>query len=765
MRQIRQTVLFSQGLGELLQDPHRILLEVGPGRSLSAFVKSNAGQTSSPTVLSSLRNSVAKEADAVFLSKTIGRLWLSGAPFHWQSLHGAELRRRLSLPTYPFEGDRYWIEPRVETFAANLHKGISGKTPNVEDWFYLPSWKPSLSVKPSQHAQSRYEWIIFSDESELASALVEHLRGQHETVITVTKGTAFERKTEHHLVIDPAKADDYRALMAEVTEDSVCRIVHLWSLTRGRAGSSGSDSFKVCQTLGYYSVLLLSQAVAATGSKANITIVSDQIQAVDSNELACPEKQPIPAVCTVVSQESRNIAIRCIDIALNSSPISEKDLALQVLDEVMADSVETMVAYRGKKRFVQGFEPVRLNNSVRPVRALRANGVYLITGAFGGVGTLIAEHLAKTIPVKLVLTTRTPMPARDAWSIYLDQHPAEDRISGRIAKVRALEALGAEVMVAEVNVADVTRMKLVLARVESTFGSLDGVFHAAGVTSGASIYKPFADLGVLESEMQFEPKVYGVYALKEALEGRTPDFCLLFSSNAAILGGLGYLTYAAANRFMDAFSCGSSGSKTAWISANWDPWPTETKKYQGIQTNIDQYAMSKEEALDALTRTLNFIPSGQVVIATGDFEKRLRIWLDKSASDQNQPAFERPDLRTRYVPPSDDVENRIVKIWEHELGMHRVGIYDNFFDLGGHSLLVMRLISRLQDEFGVEVSINKVFEAPTIACMAELIRSGEGEEQTGERAAILAALARLSDEEVEIELKKRAVASKVLSGE
>src|SRR5207249_3376137 len=112
------------------------------------------------------------------------------------------------------------------------------------------------------------------------------------------------------------------------------------------------------------------------------------------------------------------------------------------------------------------------------------------------------------------------------------------------------------------------------------------------------------EVGRPESEEQFRPKVGGAYALEEALRGRAPpDFVLLFSSNAAVLGGLGYATYAASNGFLDAFasSRARAGAPFRWISASWDPWPEETKHYR-LKTGMDRYAMTAAEGAEAFRR-------------------------------------------------------------------------------------------------------------------------------------------------------------------
>jgi acyl transferase domain-containing protein len=113
-QQLRKTVRFSDGIREILKDPSRVLLEVGPGSSLCVLAKEHqiiVNETESqPVTFSSLRHIKQTEPDMSFLLKTLGNLWLSGAAVDWKSYYKNEKRRRIPLPAYPFERKRYWLE-------------------------------------------------------------------------------------------------------------------------------------------------------------------------------------------------------------------------------------------------------------------------------------------------------------------------------------------------------------------------------------------------------------------------------------------------------------------------------------------------------------------------------------------------------------------------------------------------------------------------------------------------------------------------------
>ncbi|NOK00991.1 MULTISPECIES: type I polyketide synthase [Myxococcus] len=116
---LRGTVRFADGLHALLSDARRVLLEVGPGQVLGKLAKRHSVFTASHTVLASMpppKDAGATAGMAPLAYETLGRLWQAGVHVDWKGFHGAELRYRVPLPTYPFERQRFWIEPAaVET--------------------------------------------------------------------------------------------------------------------------------------------------------------------------------------------------------------------------------------------------------------------------------------------------------------------------------------------------------------------------------------------------------------------------------------------------------------------------------------------------------------------------------------------------------------------------------------------------------------------------------------------------------------------------
>jgi amino acid adenylation domain-containing protein len=109
-RHLRQTVRFSDCLRELLKEPARVFLEVGPGQTFKVLINQQPEKTENHIVLSSLRHPKEAVSDSAFILNALGRIWLAGAAINWSAFHANENRHRLPLPTYPFERQRYWID-------------------------------------------------------------------------------------------------------------------------------------------------------------------------------------------------------------------------------------------------------------------------------------------------------------------------------------------------------------------------------------------------------------------------------------------------------------------------------------------------------------------------------------------------------------------------------------------------------------------------------------------------------------------------------
>ncbi|GAB4560318.1 MAG: hypothetical protein Tsb0020_06870 [Haliangiales bacterium] len=579
VRHLRSTVRFSANLEELLSDTELAVLEVAPGRTLSSITRAHPSAGLGRPIFNSLRHPSEEVSDIHFLLTVLGKLWMAGADIDWSAFYEHEERVRVSLPTYPFDRQRYWIEPGKSQIAAAARS--LRKKSNLDEWFYQPSWKRQLMPAPAAaksddgQAQPSGPWLIFMDPCGIGKAISEKLRGAGESVVEVAIGAGFASRGDDDrpsYALRPDSADDYDALWSLLEKRALTprRVLHLWTLTDDNAptGLSGCDAE---QARGFYSMLFLAQAIGKAGlsEPLDIAVVSNRMQQVAGEPLLRPERATVLGPCKVMMQELPGVVCRSVDIELPALDTWQRRLVIErIPQEVLTHGHDTVIAYRGHDRFVQSFEPVKLAAPEAASR-LRDRGVYLITGGLGGLGLVLARHLAAAHSARLVLVSRTALPAPAERDAYIASHGRDDKISARIRELRALEAAGAEVMVATADVTNLADMSRAVSEARSRWGTIHGVFHTAGVLDDGIIQLKTRE----RAAMVLAPKVQGTLVIDQALAGVALDFMVLFSSVSSLTGLTGQVDYAAANAFLDAYAhARTERDGVPCVALNWNAW-------------------------------------------------------------------------------------------------------------------------------------------------------------------------------------------------
>src|SRR6267378_2707325 len=166
-RHANHTARFSDALHELWQFKNPVLLEAGPGRTLSVLVMQHPDRQDGgdPVTVSSIRHHYENQSDVEVLWHGIGKLWLSGAEIKWDTVQSGGRRRRVPLPTYPFERDHYWIEAKSGSSKNPQEPDPRSENSGPDNWFYLPTWQ--RTPFPSEiHRESRQQdvfWLIIAD--------------------------------------------------------------------------------------------------------------------------------------------------------------------------------------------------------------------------------------------------------------------------------------------------------------------------------------------------------------------------------------------------------------------------------------------------------------------------------------------------------------------------------------------------------------------------------------------------------------------------
>ncbi|MCP4658203.1 MAG: type I polyketide synthase, partial [bacterium] len=168
-----------QALGELCNNSDSVLLEVGPAAILDR-IEEHADFTYEQTTVA-LDQGAAPPAALLTL---LGRVWTAGVDVDWRAVYEHHRRRRVELPTYPFERERFWIDPPREEAAAAPRRDASTRRPLAE-WFYAPTWQGRYLSGPISGLDDGECWLVLSDGSSLAAQIGQQLAEADENVVTV----------------------------------------------------------------------------------------------------------------------------------------------------------------------------------------------------------------------------------------------------------------------------------------------------------------------------------------------------------------------------------------------------------------------------------------------------------------------------------------------------------------------------------------------------------------------------------------------------
>ncbi len=566
---LRNTVKFSEGVVELLRQSDRIMLEVGPGQTLAALTR--AHNPKSARVFASMRSEQEQISDTIHLRSTLGQLWIAGVSVDFTTLPCGSTGRRIPLPTYPFQRQRFWIEPdnvpvkrSTEPISSSSGEPLiashGSERSKIDDWFYSRTW--IQTPLPPVSSSGSLCWLLFLDTAGLGKQIGVQLRGAGHRVVEVTQGDAFQRVHRDQYRMRPGAREDYDALLKDLDTRNIHaqKLVHLWSLPDPTKSRTVDDRLSAS----FYSLLYLAQALADQDMVSiDLAIVSDRIHSVLNEKVSDPVSSTILGPTKVIPKEFPGIVLRNIDVDLSSQGMVQ--LAVQVITEHSAPFHDPSVAYRNGDRWIESFHHIDMHAHSRPSR-LKNKGVYLITGGLGDLGLVIADQIARACQAKLVLLGRTPLPRREEWDTVLAARNTPQQMKRTISKLIQMESIGAEILTVCADVTSIADVRNSIEQAHARFGDINGVIHAAGIVEDGPLQTKTKE----SAARVLAAKVQGTLILDETLRNTSLDFFVLFSSVSSVIAPAGQVDYTAANAFLDAFA--ASKNNATVLSINWGPW-------------------------------------------------------------------------------------------------------------------------------------------------------------------------------------------------
>ncbi|HET7228485.1 MAG TPA: amino acid adenylation domain-containing protein [Longimicrobium sp.] len=738
-RHLCGTVRFSEGVETLARDGYRLLLEAGPGKTLGFLAtQMDIWGDTPPTLVISLPHKFERHSDSAFVQGAAGRLWASGAAVDWHAMHAHERLGRVPLPTYPFERERYWLEPRALAPAAPRGGDPLARKPDPADWLYVPVWThaplspasaepidPAASIEPAA-------WLVLADEAGVGAHLAARLETRGHTVVLVHPGDGFARLDVGYTAA-PGSPEDLIALRDALRAEGISPrgIVHLWGIDP--AGEDVADAFERAQARGYASVAAIATAFAAESSDPlRLVVVTDGVHDVSGGERVRPERSTVIGACLVLPQEHPHVACHTVDVRF--APRTADRLADQLAAELEADT-RAPVALRGARRWEMGFQPARPRADAA---GLVAGGAYLFSGGIAGGAGVLMEHLAGMEGARIAVLVDEGFPDRAQWDDFGDSAPG-----ALIGAIRAAEARGARTLLLRADRHDAAAVRAAVLSAREEFGELHGVVHVAGLGPAGAL-GPLAGRSSVYAVAELARVAHELSIVIAATEDLPLHFRLLQNSIFSVFGGAGLAVAAAAYVLMDAWVQHAAAHGGGWTSVNWDRW--HLGEGGGA---LAERAILRDDGERVYQALAALAGEPRVVVSTHDLTarvERLRAPRAVRAAEGGEEGAEgglyaRPSLETGYQAPATEAEQLLAGIWGELLGIREIGVRDSFFDLGGHSLIGMQVLSRVRETFQVDLPLRVVFEAATIADLAAVIDD-----------VIVQELSAMSDEEAEAAL-------------
>ncbi|PSR19546.1 hypothetical protein C8255_01910, partial [filamentous cyanobacterium CCP3] len=716
-RHARQPVRFAEAIAALHAAGHTLFLEVGPHPVLSAMGKRCVAH-GTHTWLPSLRRA---QSDWQTLLTSLGHLYQQGLTIDWASFDRPYQRQWLSLPTYPFQRQRYWIDLALPQRSAAVVDDAPDPVPSAA---YSIVWQPQ-AIAPAAGAAAGEQWLIWGASDALWDSLSQTLRKQKIEAIRVAAGDRFQSLQPNHYQVSLAQERPFAALMETLQTE---RIVNLLVLTpEDTANESGSEAI-AAPVLHWVKEL----AQSSGPSQPKLWLVTTGAQAVNAADtVAAPQQAVLWGLGRTLRLEHPEFWGGLIDLPGAADASAAAPWSDNLVAQITNSQGEDEVALRLEQTWVPRLQALDFAAVAKAeTQAIQAEATYLITGGTGALGQQLAAWLVEQGARHLVLTGRRGSSAELEKSL------------------EPLRQAGASVWVESVDGSDRAALATLLDRIEQ-LPPLRGVFHAAGVLANGFV----ANQSVEQFHQVMPAKLQGAWNLHQLTQTLDLDWFVLFSSITSVLGSPGQGNYGAANAGLDALAQYRRQQGLPALSINWGPWQGAGMAAHQSATALTQRGMPPLKASEAwqwLGRLLATESPATVAIARLDWPRLLRYlptdrppaivsaFVSEEVSAPQRQAIEpvgkQADGQQAIAPSLEQIlaqpeAERLVTVTAYlqaqvatVMGLSEaVPVDAPLMDLGIDSLMTMELLTLCKQDLDLVLYPREVLAHPTVGALAAYI--------------------------------------------
>lgn len=703
-----QPVLLWQGL-EKMMSHCQIIMEVGPGTSLSSLIVSPKQTTTKTAIaIQMMRHQLENKSDQDLLYQSIARYWQLGGHVAWEKVFASYRPKMCHIPHYVFDQKHYWADWLIQsiptTFTSNT-KDVSNRSA-INDWFYTPVWEQLPITIQNQDKNAQKTWVIFTDGSDLAQALISLIYQTYPLthVAIVAAGTDFV-EVNYNYWISISNTEHLQKLFKRLSDLNFTtdHIVYF--------AGFGINQINECHSY-FMHLLHVAQSIEITQQSVDFDVITNNVFNIIASEGTSPWASLVLGITKVWPYEYSKVRCRVVDVDTSQASYIPSDL-LKLFQAAYIP--ESILALRGKHFWRQKLYPLTLLDiDEKPVESVfRQQGCYVITGGLGKLGLVVAHYLIKNYSAKLILITRSA------------------NSNEKQKELEQFNILNADVTLIEADISDEESIQREFVNYFKTnHRAINGVFHCAGVPGVGLISCKTPKC----ASTVFKPKVDGLIVLQKIFRNKAIDFFINFSSCVSYMPFIGESDYCAANLFLDTYMNPSVFPSTSrYLSIAWGAWQEDAwqesllNNFPELQRRLVEfrknYGISAVEGMLAIELMLKQCITQVAVITMPpkQYHQHLCKLFEDAKKQTIRPTSHdvRPQFTTSYVAAKNKEEQKMVDIWQYCFGICQIGVQDNFFEMGGNSLIAMHILAGVEKEFSTSITVRQLFNAPTIEVLCK----------------------------------------------
>lgn len=719
---LRRPVRFAAGIERLAQSTATFFLEFGPGDGLTQFCRQTLGKSERHRVEATLPRPTGEQDALATAMMALGKLWQQGFTVDWSALHEGERRYRVSLATYPFSGSAYWANLEERTV---LGRAASDQ---VELPFWTLGWRQALEPAPGVPAASAL-LVVHADKSHALRVLQQYAACYSRALFAYTGGN-FAQRDDGTLTLRAGCEEDYASMLDKVSIDpqQTLDVIYIHYGIRTQPVVATHQLLVFLKTLARFAssragairlTLLVPQSFAVLGGEreswsgqiaSNLASMLASLQpgiawrVIDTGWL--PDQRSAtswfkgavtPLAAKSESTFSRWWRVTAHSMGLrtgNTRMFSAAALQQQLLSQDLAGFIPASVtAYRNGQGWRREIQPLALAQSLTPTR----DGAYVISGMLDPLAAALLRSWHRLHGGHFLYLLPPPNPAFDvnllaemAQALKDDGLPIDVVRSGEPLALRA----AVRRLASEHNVS-LWHFNTQPAHREDELVIYFDKDSVEALTAG--IEQQLASLARLPAKSRLW------FSTVPAFLDHPPHALQIFPDAVVRVAGKAY------------------GWRQVYLPPDFMAPASESVCAQ----------VSEEQRMEWLTRIATQPATAPSVVLSGLAPQLLRwcgnnpdsITAQTEAEEIQGSAgrYQRPELPIPYAAPVTERQKIICGIWQELFQIDRVGIHDNFFDLGGDSVMALKLLSGLEIQFEVQLPLAEVMNSPTVAEQANSV--------------------------------------------